>query len=134
VYFPRQTLREHVRWTYDGARWLFTYGVSISPAMIKWRNVVPLLFLLYQAVAVGVVFLNGDLAEWALAPMAGYGVAVGGVSLWLAFRRQSAVLMPSLVTVIASTHYSYGLGAAVGLVRGVARRPRACAAAASPAF
>jgi len=121
-YYPRQTLWEHTRWTFEGAFSLFKFCLSESPAMIKWRNFAPIAFVLVQAVLLVPALRYHRFALIALAAAAVYVVTTVCVALRAAAGRGSLGLAPAICAVFGITHYAYGIGSVAGIAAGVGRR------------
>jgi len=121
-YYPRQTFWEHTRWTFEGAFSLFKFSLSESPAMIKWRNLAPLAFVLVQAVLLVLALSYHSIAVIVLLAAAVYIAMTVFVALRAAAGRGSPGLAPAICAVFGITHYAYGIGSVAGIAAGVGRR------------
>jgi succinoglycan biosynthesis protein ExoA len=118
TYEPRTRLREYARWCYDGGFWLF-YGNSFThAAMISWRNLIPLGFVLYHFLCILLFAISPAWGAIGLTPVLIYWLTALGTSILAARSRRSATLVLSLPVVFAATHYCYGLGCLKGMIRG----------------
>lgn len=114
TYFPRSTLWEHCRWTFEGAAWLFSASRFTRTRMTSWRNWVPAAFVLWQAAMLAALALAPQLYLAASLPFAAYWALNALVSLSLAARERSLRIAPMLCLLFAATHYAYGLGSLAG--------------------
>lgn len=120
-YKPRTKIRSHARWIYDGARWLFLAGRYTNASMIKFRNLIPLAFVLYLLVITGVtlapgIYSNAIIILLAIPLMLYFGIlaAAGIIS---ALQRSIPSLVITFPIVVLVTHVAYGIGSIVGLIR-----------------
>ena len=117
VYFPRSRFVEYVKWTYDGSRWLFEAPRFTRAPMLHVRNFVPVSFVLYHIVPPLAAVVGRDLAILSTLPIAAYYTLAVCVSIKEAVRRKQWALLLPVFAVMVATHYSYGAGSLVGLLR-----------------
>lgn len=121
TYHAREKLPSYLGWQADGGEWVFRAGIITGRSMVKWRNLVPLGFLVYLLSAVGLSFL----------PMASAGraavVAPGLVYLTLdvaesgriARRQGRRALFVALVALFPLNHLAYAWGTVRALAWGI---------------
>jgi len=120
-YKPRTNIGRHIRWIYDGARWLFFAGRHTDVPMIKPRNLVPMAFLAYLLVVAGVWVVTdiplNSLGVTILLPLLFYLAVLAVAGIVSALQRSQPSLVIMLPIVVIVTHLAYGIGSIVGLVR-----------------
>jgi glycosyltransferase involved in cell wall biosynthesis len=117
TYFPRTALRNYVRYSLINGFWLYYARRFTRTRLIFWRNLVPLLFVLWHlaAICAGVIF--PPLLPFLLAPIAAYWGLNALISVQLAWTHRNAALFPCLFVLFPLTHYPYGLGNLYGWLR-----------------
>ncbi len=119
-YKPRTELRPYLRWTYQGAFWLFKARHYTSVSMIRARNLVPLLFVAYLvgvvAIASGLPTLPAGLRFAAFLPALLYLGILASEGIRLAVSKNRPTLAFSFPLIVSMTHVSYGLGSLAGIL------------------
>jgi GT2 family glycosyltransferase len=123
TYVPRSRLGEYLRWTFDGAFWLFYARRFTDTRMLSVRNLIPPLFVLYLILLPLAVWLPLGLGLAATLPALFYAALVAVFSARLALCLKNAAYFPLFLVVFPGTHFAYGLGSLWGML--LARiRPR----------
>jgi glycosyltransferase involved in cell wall biosynthesis len=119
TYFPRTKLRDHLKWIFTGASWLFYAWRFTSIRMASWRNYVPLAFLLYSLFFLIVLFSTfyNFFKIITVIPLAVYLSLSLYFSVEIAFRKKDLLYMPLLFLIFPATHYSYALGSLYGIIK-----------------
>ena len=116
-YLPRTDLLDYIRWTYDGAFWLFRSPQFTKTKMLRSRNYVPIAFFLW-AIGYLVSFLFGaGVLTWVL----GTGLLVYfllSVFYSIQLARSEGHILGFLIPILYFfiTHFVYGLGSFVGFL------------------
>jgi glycosyltransferase involved in cell wall biosynthesis len=120
TYYPRTTMWEYAKWTAAGAFWLF-YGRRLTTVkMIAWRNMVPLVFVLWHAAAVLMVAAGAPGWRWMLAPMGAYWLVAMSLAARVAWRQRDPLQVALVAWLFGVTHYVYGVAALWGMARAAA--------------
>lgn len=120
-YKPRTKISRHIRWIFDGARWLFFAGRHTNVSMIKFRNLVPLAFVLYLILLAGTSLVIGIQSSAVIVlltfPLLIYLAVLLSAGILAAVQQSIPSLAITFPIVVLTTHLAYGLGSIVGLVR-----------------
>jgi cellulose synthase/poly-beta-1,6-N-acetylglucosamine synthase-like glycosyltransferase len=122
TYVPRSNLWQYLRWTFDGAYWLFCARRFTDTKMLSRRNFVPPLFVLYLLLLPLAAWLPSGLGLIAVLPVLLYTLLVVSCSAQLAWGLKNALYFPLFCVVFPGTHLAYGWGALWGLLQSSVRR------------
>ncbi|WP_108668485.1 glycosyltransferase family 2 protein [Euzebya rosea] len=118
-YVARSSVKESIKWTFDGARWLF-YADSLTDfRLLARRNFAPLSLLLLGLTWLGL--LKGRCSKLTYAP-------IPYVALSLVYAKRSADrlgrsdVLPVVALLYPIHHVAYGAGSLLGLLDRVVRR------------
>lgn len=113
-YYPRASLLRYLRWTWQGAFWVYYADRYTTTTMRSWRNLAPMALVLWTAAAVG-LWTAAFSWVWVLAlPLVFYMSLVTGVAATVAARQRQAAMFPALLLLFPATHFAYGCGSIAG--------------------
>lgn len=130
TYFPRLGFKQFVKWNYQGAFWLFFGDHLTTTPLISWRNWVPVAFLIWSVLSLAATAAHLALRpanlnaftilslSMLLLPLVVYLIAVCSVAISCGVKKRDPWLIPILMLMLPLTHYSYGIGAVTGYIRG----------------
>lgn len=125
IYYPRTRFWSYVSWIYEGAFWLFYARRFSEIRMVKWRNFLPSIFLLYLITGVLLILGSPPLIRVAfVASLLVYVFVLCGAGASLANRYGKAGLIVWFPIIALATHVSYGGGVLVGWASAVFYRFR----------
>jgi glycosyltransferase involved in cell wall biosynthesis len=117
-YFPRIKLGNYLKWIFSGGFWVFYSGKYTDVRMLKIRNYLPLIFLLWHFTLLFFI-VSFNLGILFLIPFFYYLFFDFLFSLESSVKHRDIFIFPLLFFVFPLTHYLYALGSLYGLVRRV---------------
>lgn len=119
-YYPRAKFLEYLKWNFTGAKWLFYARRFTEIKMTNWENYVPMAFSIYSIILLTMYLettLDGFVKIAVSIPFLIYLALTSYFSakIGLKNKRFSDLLFSFLI--FPATHFSYGLGSLVGLVK-----------------
>jgi glycosyltransferase involved in cell wall biosynthesis len=117
-YTPRDSIRSHVQWTYQGAKWLFKARHYTDVSMTRLRNFAPLAFLFYLCACMLVTAASApaSLVIMTWLPLVVYFLVLFAEGVRQALQVSRWSLAMSFPTIVFVTHLAYGVGTLVGLL------------------
>ncbi|MGQ9574341.1 MAG: sugar transferase [Thermoguttaceae bacterium] len=116
TYFPRSGLWAYARYCAINGFWIFYAHRFALVRLVALRNFVPMLFVAWHLVALGLAWALPPWGFWAAAPIGAYWLAAAAASAHAARKHRDVRLFPCMVVLFALTHYPYGAGSLWGLL------------------
>ena len=116
TYYARERFRALAKNNYENGKWnVLTVFYTKKFDSLSVRHFIPLLFVLSLVLPVLASVIWGPLLLLGLVSLSVYGFALGGISLFLAYRKKLNFFY--LLISFMTLHLSYGWGALVGICR-----------------
>lgn len=118
MYRPRSSLGSYVKWTFEGAKWLFMARHFTDVSMVRWRNLIPLAFLFY-IVGLLVVWIYPTSFSFKMlssVPALAYLAIIFFAGLRAGLAKSLGHLVLTFPLVVLLTHLSYGVGSLAGIL------------------
>ncbi|MCQ4873466.1 glycosyltransferase family 2 protein [Butyricimonas paravirosa] len=116
IYYARERFRTFTKNNYENGKWnVLTVFYTKKLDSLSIRHFIPLLFVLSLVLPVLASVLWGPLLLLGLISLSIYGVALGSISLFLAYKKKLNFFY--LLVSFIILHLSYGWGALVGICR-----------------
>lgn len=119
TYFPRTNFKNFCKWNYLGAFWLYYARRFTKTKMLSIRNFIPLLFVGWHLIGSILSILFPNLLPFILIPIIIYWGLVTFFSIKVAWKQKCFKLAPIMVILFGVTHYGYGIGGIIGLMKAI---------------
>ncbi len=119
TYFPRTNFKSFYKWNYLGAFWIYYARRFTKTKMLSIRNFIPLLFVGWHLFGIIPSILSPNLIPFILIPVIIYWSLATYFSIEVAWKQKCFDLAPIMVILFGATHYGYGVGGIIGLLKAI---------------
>ena len=119
IYFPRTKFKNYCKWNYLCAFWLYYARRFTKTKMLLIRNFIPLLFVGWHLIGLILSILYPNLIPFILIPIIIYWGLVAFFSIKVAWKQKCLKITPIMVILFGVTHYGYGIGGIIGLLKAI---------------
>ena len=119
IYFPRTKFKDYCKWNYLGAFWIYYARRFTKTKMLSIRNFIPLLFVGWHLIGLILSILFPNLISFILILIVIYWSLAIYFSIEVAWKQKCFKLAPIMVILFGVTHYGYGIGGIIGLLKAI---------------